>query len=68
MKNSYPFFNRYKGKLSLVAMAIQQPTLTYLNPETKKPHTREEFLAFAENYLGVDIIFWTTESPWLQER
>ena len=36
MKNSYPFFNRYKGQLSLVAMAIQEPTLTYTNPETEK--------------------------------
>jgi hypothetical protein len=67
MKNSYPFFNRYKGKLSLVAMAVQQPTLTYTNPETKKPFTREEFMAFAEDYLGVNIIFWTTESPWLRQ-
>ena len=47
MKNSYPFFNRYKGKLSLVAMAVQEPTLTYTNPETKKKFTREEFVAFA---------------------
>jgi len=67
MKNSYPFFNRYKGKLSLVAMAVQEPTLTYTNPETKKPFTREEFVAFAENYLGVDIIFWSVTTPWLQD-
>ena len=60
MKNSYPFFNQYKGKLSLVAMAVQEPTLTYTNPETKKPFTREEFVAFAQDYLGVDIIFWAT--------
>ena len=25
MKNSYPFFNKYKGKLPLVAMAVQSP-------------------------------------------
>ena len=65
MKNSYPFFNRYKGKLSLVAMAVQEPTLTYTNPETKKPFTRDEFVAFAQDYLGVDVIFWSTTSPWL---
>lgn len=67
MKNSYPFFNRYKGKLSLVAMAVQEPTLTYTNPKTKKPFTREEFRDFARNYLGADMIFWSVESPWLQE-
>ncbi len=66
MKNSYPFFHRYKGQLKLVAMAVQEPTLTYTNPATKKPFTREEFLTFAEDYLGVDIIFWSTTSPWLQ--
>jgi hypothetical protein len=66
MKNAYPFFNRYKDRLSLVAMAVQEPTLTYTNPETKKRFRREEFVAFAEDYLGVDIIFWSTRSPWLK--
>ncbi|WP_343658537.1 hypothetical protein [Chryseobacterium sp.] len=67
MKNSYPFFNQYKGKLSLVAMAVQEPTLTYTNPKTKKPFTKEEFTEYAENYLGVKIIFWSVESPWLRD-
>lgn len=66
MKNSYPFFNKYKGKLPLVAMAVQEPTLTYKNPKTKKPFTKEEFVMYAENYLGVNIIFWSVESPWLK--
>jgi hypothetical protein len=67
MKNSYPFFNRYKGRLSLVAMAIQEPTLTYTNPQTGKRFTREEFVEFAQDYLGVDVIFWSTTSPWLKQ-
>ncbi len=67
MKNSYPFFNQYKGKLALVAMAVQEPTLTYKNPTTKKPFTKEEFTEYAENYLGVNIIFWSVESPWLRD-
>jgi hypothetical protein len=67
MKNSYPFLNRYKGKLSLVAMAVQEPTLTYTNPDTRKPFTREEFVAFARDYLGVNVIFWSLSSPWLAE-
>lgn len=65
MKNSYPLFHQYKGKLAVVAMAIQEPTLTYKNPETKHPFTRKEFVEFAENYLGVDIIFWSVTVPWL---
>jgi hypothetical protein len=66
MKNSYPFFHQYKGQLSLVAMAIQEPTLTYTNPDTNKKFTRDEFVAFAEDYLGVDVIFWAVSSPWLK--
>jgi hypothetical protein len=68
MKNSYPFFNRYRGKLELVAMAVQEPTLTYTNPQTGKPFTREEFITFARDYLGVQIIFWSVSSPWLAEK
>ncbi|GAB5349980.1 hypothetical protein [Alteriqipengyuania sp. 357] len=68
MKNSYPFFNRHKDDLPLVAMAIQEPTLTYTNPETGEKFTREEFVAFARDYLGVDVIFWSVESPWLAAR
>lgn len=67
MKNSYPFFNRYRGQLSLVAMAVQEPTLTYTNPKTGKKFTRDEFVAFARDYLGVDIIFWSTSAPWLKD-
>jgi hypothetical protein len=64
MKNAYPFFHHYQGKLRLVAMAVQEPTLTYLNPKTKKTFTKSEIVDFATNYLGADIIFWSTSSPW----
>lgn len=66
MKNSYPFFNQYKGKLDFVGMAVQEPTLTYKNDKTGKPFTKDEFTAFATDYLGVDAIFWSIESPWLK--
>lgn len=66
MKNSYPFFNKYKGKLDIVGMAVQEPTLTYKNPKTGKPFTKDEFSAFASDYLGADIIFWSAASPWLK--
>lgn len=67
MKNSYPFFNQYRDRLDFVAMAIQEPTLAYVNDATGKPYTREEFVAFATDYLGVDVIFWSLESPWLKD-
>jgi len=65
MKNAYPFFNQYKGRLELVAMAVQEPTLTYTNPKTGKHFTKEEFIGFASAYLGADIIFWSPSSQWL---
>ena len=67
MKNSYPFFNQYKGKLDFVGMAVQEPTLTYKNDKTGKPFTKAEFTAFADDYLGVDAIFWSLETPWLKQ-
>ena len=48
-------------------MAVQEPTLTYRNPQTKKPFTKEEFTAFADDYLGASVIFWSTRSPWLKK-
>ena len=65
MDNSYPFIRAYRDKVPLVAMAVQEPTLEYLNPATGRPFSREEFERFAVDYLGVDIIFWSKETPWL---
>lgn len=67
MKNSYPFFNRYKGKLAFVGMAVQEPTLTYKNPRNGKPFTKAEFQAYAGDFLGADVIFWSSASPWLRK-
>jgi len=67
MLNSYAFIRVYKDKVPIVAMAVQEPTLDYLNPETGKPFTRDEFERFASVYLGVDDIFWSRESPWLRD-
>ncbi|MFS2157499.1 hypothetical protein ACCD10_09115 [Pseudomonas sp. Pseusp122] len=68
MNAAYPFLNRYKKRLEQVAMAVQEPTLTYTNPKTGAPFTREELVTFAEDYLGVDIIFWSTQTPWLNPQ
>lgn len=67
MKNSYPFFNRYKGKLAFVGMAVQEPTLTYKNPRTKKPFSKDEFVKYAEDFLGADVVFWSSASPWIRK-
>jgi hypothetical protein len=66
MSNSYPLIRAYRGRVPLVAMAVQEPTLDYLDLQTGRPFTREAFERFAIDYLGVDIIFWTREAPWLR--
>jgi hypothetical protein len=66
MHNSYAFFHRYKGKLDLVAMAVQEPDLDYRNPKTGKAFSMREQTDFAVDYLGADIIFWAASAPWLQ--
>jgi hypothetical protein len=67
MLNSYAFIRAYSRRVPVVAMAVQEPTLAYLNPETGKPFTRSEFTRFATGYLGVDDIFWSKDSPWLRD-
>ena len=66
MNNSYGFLHRYKGKLDLVAVAVQEPDLDYVNPQTGKTATRQDQQDFAGDYLGADIIFWAPSAPWLQ--
>jgi len=68
MKNSYQFLNRYKGKLSFVAMAVQEPDLDYRDPRTGKIAGKAEQTDFATNYLGANVIFWSIESPWLKNH
>ena len=66
MANSYPFIRTYRDRVPLVAMAVQEPTLRYLDPQTGRPFTRDAFERFAIDYLGVDIIFWSKDTPWLR--
>ncbi|WP_328764900.1 MULTISPECIES: hypothetical protein [unclassified Streptomyces] len=68
MENSYPFFERYRGLLPLVAMAVQEPDFEYTNPSTGKPYTKEEFVDFGGRRLGADVMFWATSAPWLHSR
>ncbi|WP_234028782.1 hypothetical protein [Pseudoblastomonas halimionae] len=67
VKNSYPFLHRNHERLPIVAMAVQEPTLTYRDPATGTAFDPETIAAYARDYLGVDIIFWTAEAPWLSE-
>ncbi|AXH30696.1 hypothetical protein CGC45_03685 [Francisella opportunistica] len=63
MKNSYSFFKKYKSSLDTIAIAVQEPDYTYINPHTSKKFTPEELYDFDKNYLGADIIFWNIKQP-----
>ncbi|MEU9179984.1 hypothetical protein AB0C90_24635 [Streptomyces sp. NPDC048550] len=67
MENSYPFFERNRGSLPLVAMAVQEPDFEYTNPTTGKPYTKQEFVDFGGRRLGADVMFWATSAPWLHQ-
>ncbi|WP_237053087.1 hypothetical protein [Marilutibacter chinensis] len=67
MRSAYPFFNRYRQRLTLVAMAVQEPTLSYVDPQDGETFSRDEFVGFARDYLGVEIIFRSPAAPWLQQ-
>lgn len=47
-------------------MAVHEPTLTYDSAKTGKPFTKDEFEAFATEYLEVDVVFWSMGAPWLR--
>jgi hypothetical protein len=67
MKNSYPFFHQYKGKL-LTAIAIQEPDYTYKNPHSGDFYNFNDFYSFAKEYLGASILFWNTEEPFFSNQ
>lgn len=68
MQNSYPFFHFYKGRLELVAIALQEPDYSYRNPKTGRLFTARELYDFADNYLGATIIFWNVQQPQFSQQ
>lgn len=67
MKNSYPFFHKFKGKIE-TAIAIQEPDYTYTNPKTGALYRFDDFYSFSKEYLGAFILFWNTEEPFFSEQ
>ncbi|HHL3492954.1 TPA: hypothetical protein ACQ53F_001795 [Legionella pneumophila] len=67
MKNSYPFFHKFKGKIE-TAIAIQEPDYTYTNPKTGSFYRFDDFYSFSQEYLGAFILFWNTEEPFFSEQ
>ncbi len=67
MKNSYPFFLKYKGKI-IIGMAVQEGDYTYKNPRTGSHYTFHDFYSFATDYLGATIIFWNMREPFFSKQ
>ena len=67
MKNSYPFFRKYKGKL-LTGMAIQEPDYTYKNPATGDYYKFSDFYDFTKDYLGTSLLFWNVQEPFFSDQ
>lgn len=67
MKNSYPFFHKYKGKI-FTAIAIQEPDYTYKNPSTGDFYSFYDFYSFTKEFLGASILFWNIEEPFFSNQ
>ncbi|KAJ5195337.1 uncharacterized protein N7498_008775 [Penicillium cinerascens] len=65
--NAYPYMSKYRNKVPINVVAVQEPDLAATNPKTNKPFTKDEFLDFAEKQLGSQILFWALSAPWLHQ-
>lgn len=65
--NAYPYMSKYRNQVPINVVAVQEPDLAAINPNTSKAFTKEEFLSFAEKRLGAQILFWALSSPWLHQ-
>lgn len=63
--NAYPYMDMYRNKVPINVVAVQEPDLKEINPNTTLPFTKAEFETFATQRLGARIIFWAISTPWL---
>ncbi len=67
MRNSYPLIRRIAGKVP-TGVAIQHGNYSLENPKTGQQVTVPEIVDFAQNYLMLDYVFWSTEEPYYSEK
>ena len=60
MAQTYGFFKDYPDTL-VKGMAVQDGNLRQINPKTGEKNTVKDILDFADNYLGLDYIFWVKD-------
>jgi hypothetical protein len=64
MRNSYPLFGEYAGRLPATGVAVQEGNYANVNPKTGKRVTVPGLVSFATDYLKVRYVFWCTEEPY----
>ena len=63
MDNGYRFIKMCRGKIPS-GIAVQWGNYDYINPRTRNRVTLRELISFADEYLGVQYVFWSTQEPY----
>lgn len=67
MNHSYPRLKEVAGKIP-TSIAVQDGNYEYINPRTEKRVTLDELLAFANEFLEVDYLFWAAQEPFYSRQ
>lgn len=63
MNHGYKFLREYTNSITS-GVAVQDGNYEEMNPKTGKRVTVREIYDFANEYLGLDYIFWCTQEPY----
>jgi len=63
MNHGYKFLREYTNSITS-GVAVQDGNYEEINPKTGKRVTVKEIYDFANEYLGLDYIFWCTQEPY----
>jgi hypothetical protein len=63
MNHGYKFLREYTNTITS-GVAVQDGNYEEINPKTGKQVTVKEIYDFANEYLGLDYIFWCTQEPY----
>ncbi len=66
MNHGYKFLREYTNSIT-GGVAVQDGNYEEINPKTGKRVTIKEIYDFADEYLGLDYIFWCTQEPYYTE-
>jgi hypothetical protein len=67
MNHGYKFLREYTNSITS-GVAVQDGNYEEINPKTGKRVTVKEIYDFANEYLGLDYIFWCTQEPYYTDE